>query len=310
MKKFILLILTAIISFGYINESRAGFTYVYDEKGRLIRAPGCGGDFFFEYDDDGNLIKEGNETSFYYKYSYENGNKTKAEEYNCSSGTCTKSRESVYTYTDGNMTKEETYNNCSSGTCTKYTEHRYTYTDGNMTKEEYYYNCSSGGTCKKSSENVYTYTDGNMTKKEYYDNCSSGTCKKSSEHRYTYEDGNMTKDEYYYCWSGTCTKSSESVYTYEFDKYGNIIKKYHNGNLSESHEYPDEYYNMKCTKAGDCTSCSGGKVLQGKECVASCGASFRLNDGECDRIRYTPAEAAQYLKDTDNEIIMTFKVNR
>ena len=58
-------------------------------------------------------------------------------------------------------------------------------------------------------------------------------------------------------------------------------------------------------------SCTGqGKVLQGKECVASCGSSFRLNDGECDRIRYTPAEAAQYLKDTDNEIIMTFKVNR
>ena len=58
-------------------------------------------------------------------------------------------------------------------------------------------------------------------------------------------------------------------------------------------------------------SCAAdGKVLQGKECVSSCGASFRLNDGECDRIRYTPAEAAQYLKDTDNEIIMTFKVNR
>ena len=55
---------------------------------------------------------------------------------------------------------------------------------------------------------------------------------------------------------------------------------------------------------------SGGKVLQGKSCVAECGSSFRLNDGECDRIRYTPAEAAQYLKDTDNEIIMTFKVNR
>ena len=58
-------------------------------------------------------------------------------------------------------------------------------------------------------------------------------------------------------------------------------------------------------------SCAGdGKVLQGKSCVAECGSSFRLNDGECDRIRYTPAEAAQYLKDTDNTIIMTFKVNR
>ncbi|MBR3501721.1 MAG: hypothetical protein IKO06_02320 [Alphaproteobacteria bacterium] len=59
------------------------------------------------------------------------------------------------------------------------------------------------------------------------------------------------------------------------------------------------------------SSCSGqGMVLQGGKCVSTCGSSFRLNDGECDRIRYTPAEAAQYLKDTDNEIIMTFKVNR
>ena len=46
--------------------------------------------------------------------------------------------------------------------------------------------------------------------------------------------------------------------------------------------------------------CGQGKVVQEGKCVSACGASFRLNDGECDRIRYTPAEAAQYLKDTDN----------
>ena len=260
MKKFILLILTAIISFGYINESRAGNTYIYDENG--------------------NLIKMEFGTS-YYKYSYENGNKTKAEKYRCSSGTCTKSGEDVYTYTDGNMTKKEHYVNCSSGTCTT-----------------------------KGSETAYTYTDGNMTKEENYSNCSSGTCTKSGEHRYTYTDGNMTKMENYSnCSSGTCTKKfSENVYTYEFDKYGNIIKQYSNGNLSESHEYPDEYYNMKCTKAGDCTSCVGSKVLQGKACVAECGASFRLNDGECDRIRYTPAEAAKVLTDdNNNSVTITFK---
>ena len=44
---------------------------------------------------------------------------------------------------------------------------------------------------------------------------------------------------------------------------------------------------------------------------ASCGENFRLNDGECDRIRYTPADAAKVLRDgNDNELIMTFKVNR
>ncbi|MBR3501838.1 MAG: hypothetical protein IKO06_02915 [Alphaproteobacteria bacterium] len=58
--------------------------------------------------------------------------------------------------------------------------------------------------------------------------------------------------------------------------------------------YPDG-----CTELGlglRCSKCKNG--------------NFRLNDGECDRLRYTPAEAAKVLKDTDNELIMTFKVNR
>ncbi|MBR3501763.1 MAG: hypothetical protein IKO06_02530 [Alphaproteobacteria bacterium] len=65
-----------------------------------------------------------------------------------------------------------------------------------------------------------------------------------------------------------------------------------------------------CLISSGLFSCPLGKFRQENECVSACGESFRLNDGECDRIRYTPAEAARYLKDTDNEIIMTFKVNR
>ena len=66
-----------------------------------------------------------------------------------------------------------------------------------------------------------------------------------------------------------------------------------------------------CVAATD--GCGDGYLKKGTSCISAaqgCGASFRLNDGECDRIRYTPAEAAQYLKDTDNTVIMTFKVNR
>ena len=58
-------------------------------------------------------------------------------------------------------------------------------------------------------------------------------------------------------------------------------------------------YPEGCTKMGatGCTKCKTG--------------NFRLNDGECDRLRYTPAEAAEVLHDgSDNTIIMTFKVNR
>ncbi|MBR3501712.1 MAG: leucine-rich repeat protein [Alphaproteobacteria bacterium] len=66
-----------------------------------------------------------------------------------------------------------------------------------------------------------------------------------------------------------------------------------------------------CVAATD--GCGDGYLKKGTSCISAaqgCGSSFRLNDGECDRIRYTPAEAAEVLKDTDNEIIMTFKVNR
>ena len=77
-----------------------------------------------------------------------------------------------------------------------------------------------------------------------------------------------------------------------------------------------------------CGSCGTGYVKSGLGCVADCGAGYLEKEGRCidadlgcgknykqietwcNRIRYTPAEAAQYLKDTDNEIIMTFKVNR
>ena len=43
-----------------------------------------------------------------------------------------------------------------------------------------------------------------------------------------------------------------------------------------------------------------------RKCCASC----KDMGGYCNRVRYTPAEAAEVLKDTDNEIIITFKVNR
>ena len=66
----------------------------------------------------------------------------------------------------------------------------------------------------------------------------------------------------------------------------------------------------QCNMSGkyyfDGTTCVTRKI-NGK--ITCTNPSYKENDGYCDRIRYTPAEAAQYLKDTNNEIIMTFKVN-
>ena len=58
--------------------------------------------------------------------------------------------------------------------------------------------------------------------------------------------------------------------------------------------------------------CKDKYLRKENECVASsqgCGANFRLNDGECDRLRYTPAEAAEVLtNDNNNSVTITFKI--
>ncbi|MBR3502525.1 MAG: hypothetical protein IKO06_06430 [Alphaproteobacteria bacterium] len=114
------------------------------------------------------------------------------------------------------------------------------------------------------------------------------------------------------CDYGNCSSGTTMNYTYDRDDDGNITKEYLNGQVVATRNYSEAYLAAhNCSASKSCTSCAGGKFLQGGECVSSCGASFRLNDGECDRIRYTPAEAAEVLRDgSDNQIIMTFKVNR
>lgn len=62
----------------------------------------------------------------------------------------------------------------------------------------------------------------------------------------------------------------------------------------------------QATSAADCAA--SGKYWQEGKCVSSCGASFKLNDGWCDRQRYTPAEATAVLtNDNNNSVIITFK---
>lgn len=113
---------------------------------------------------------------------------------------------------------------------------------------------------------------------------------------------------------GGGSEVSDTTLGYHQVVEGNIVKEYIGEVLIAVNTHTEAGMAARaaknCGKTKSCTSCSGGKFLQEGVCVAYCGSSFRLNDGECDRIRYTPAEAAQYLKDTDNTIIMTFKVNR
>ena len=65
------------------------------------------------------------------------------------------------------------------------------------------------------------------------------------------------------------------------------------------------------TKIPECSTtgkCCNGYIKRGVGCVKDCGENFRPNDGECDRLRYTPAEAAAVLHDDNtNEVTITFK---
>ena len=73
----------------------------------------------------------------------------------------------------------------------------------------------------------------------------------------------------------------------------------------------DIYSIFGLTKIPECDTtgkCCNGYIKRGVGCVKDCGENFRPNDGECDRLRYTPAEAAAVLRDDNtNEVTITFK---
>ena len=69
------------------------------------------------------------------------------------------------------------------------------------------------------------------------------------------------------------------------------------------------------TKAGGCVSfeegCGEGWLEKNRECIEAskgCGENYRDMGGFCNRIRYTPAEAAKVLNDNNNNsVTITFK---
>ena len=56
-------------------------------------------------------------------------------------------------------------------------------------------------------------------------------------------------------------------------------------------------------------TCGEGQVMKGDSCIPAsqgCGANYKLSDGICYRVRYTPAEAAEAAGDT-NTIFLYYK---
>lgn len=62
---------------------------------------------------------------------------------------------------------------------------------------------------------------------------------------------------------------------------------------------------------GKCSSCEGGYLEKNGDCVDSstgCGAGYKDMGGFCNRVQYTPAEAAEFLtNDNKNTIMLIFK---
>ena len=101
----------------------------------------------------------------------------------------------------------------------------------------------------------------------------------------------LAKDAKIYCGIKDCKQKMIDSCNAWGGEYGNSCLNAVNRMGGKLLPYPDG-----CTKMGasGCTKCKN--------------ENFKLNDGECDRLRWTPAEAAQVLTDdNNNSVTITFK---
>ncbi len=103
-----------------------------------------------------------------------------------------------------------------------------------------------------------------------------------------------------YCGAEKCEELFSNV---DCDKAGKKLEERYPSWISDCKDHLNDLLSGKllaypdgCTKMGasGCTKCKN--------------ENFKLNDGECDRLRYTPAEAAEVLTDdNNNSVTITFK---
>jgi hypothetical protein len=112
----------------------------------------------------------------------------------------------------------------------------------------------------------------------------------------TYADGKCTTctEGYLTNAGGTCTPEADCK---------NGLHKTADGGCAANDDV-----NCNTQEGNKCTECKGGYLEQSGGCVSSCGAGYKQMENWCNRIRYTPAEAAKVLNDDNtNEITITFK---
>lgn len=153
----------------------------------------------------------------------------------------------------------------------------------------------------------------------------------SRETQVIYENGVFTTTSLRYDISGVITEEEVSIERqdntwtltlteFEYDENGNKIGQ--NVTICENDDSnctTNHYDNLINTPAhcektglnGECRECAIGYLEKNGGCVDAadgCGAGYKKFDGFCNRIRYTPAEAAKLAKDDNSNIVtITFK---
>ena len=193
---------------------------------------------------------------------------------------------------------------------------KFTYdSSGNLTNRTYY--SSDGSSWEKFDDYIYTYdSSGNLGSWVWY-MCDSGNCEQAVEYKYkldTAPDGTkIAKEIMYGCSNGVCEKdtSSEIVYAYNDDTF--------TGDRTLD-DYDDEYFCDDPDSEYECDTelpqsisatpfcpkgCNGCDV---ERACSSCAEGYKKIDTWCNKIRWTPAEAAAVLNDDNtNEVTITFR---
>ena len=324
MKKLFFMIgaaIGAIVPFGRANAD-CSYSYEYTgasgqnitsnnkpENISYIRYQTCDGNITEEknYDSDGNVTKKtvydyrGNQLMYKSEYDYITDTERTKTTYSCNDNGC-----ELFSTTEQVLPKYLTF-------WTNY----YPFS-------EKIYQCDNG-ICSVSG--VYDH------KNNSYYSCSNGTC-----YAYEYRDGSSG---YFYDNDKNLTGGYDGDYnTFSCSGTGNNIKCTFDKDGSEfevpeglktapTHQLLEKPYcgstyfgnNYNCSKCPSgsetcymndngqlVTDCKSGYKEQGGGCVTSCDSSYRDMGEWCNKIRWTPAEAAEVLRDDNtNEVTITFK---
>ena len=197
--------------------------------------------------------------------------------------------------------------------CGPYNMLKYTYdSSGKQTNMTNYY--SDGSDWKKGDDYIDTYdSNGNLESVVWY-MCDSGNCEQAAEYKYkldTAPDGTkIAKEISYWCSNGVCEKMTEyeMVHAYNDDTFTGDWNPYGEGEYScgkNGYECDPEFPQSISATPFCPKGCNGCDV---ERACSACEAGYKKIETWCNKVRYTPAEAAAVLHDDNTNVVtITFR---